>query len=210
MDQSAEPTSSDNSSSPYDFIMNDGQKPGKKSGKSLPNLPKPIAITLATLFGLLILVVFYALIFGGKTTGTDQMIGVIGKANEIARVSTEVGQASHDPLTQNLAATTATALNSDSIRLSIYLKSHHTKIDAATLKTYTNKNTDAEIQVALQNNSLPAYYISYLKTSLPGYASSAKQVYTSASVTSKPILADAFNNAAVILISPPVNASSPS
>jgi hypothetical protein len=209
MQQDSQSAPASQPSSPYDFIMKDEQqKSGKKSALPMPNLPKPVAVILAAIVALIIIIVFYSLIFGGKTSGTNQMVGVIGRANEIARISAEVSQASHDPLTQNLAATTQTALSSDSARLSTYLKSRKVKVDPARLKLYIHKTTDAEVQVALQNNNLSAYYISYLRTNLPDYANAIKPVYSNASVRSKPILSDAFNNAKVILTSPPVNAGS--
>ncbi|HEX2558266.1 MAG TPA: hypothetical protein VHK86_08075 [Nitrososphaera sp.] len=192
--------------SPFDFITKD-QQPQKKPVFALPNMPRPALFALYAIVGLIILIIVYALIFGGKTSGADKMAGIVGRAGEIARVSDEVVQASQDPATQNLASTTETALKSDSARLSAYLSSHHVKISQKQLALYTNKNTDAQVQTAVQNNNLGRFYVDYLKTSLPGYANAIKQVFPSASASSKTILNDAFNNAQVILSSPQVKSS---
>lgn len=184
----------------YEFIFKDEQKkPAAKFRLPLPNLPKPILLILGGLVGLMIIIIFYSLIFGGRTSNTEQIVGVIGRAEEIARVSDTVGRASQDSAIKNLAATTQAAMASDSATLTNYLKNAKVKVDTKKLKAYANAATDTEIQTAQQNNNLSAYYISYLKTSLTDYANTISQLYKNASVRSKPMLQDAFNNAKTIL-----------
>ena len=198
MQQDSQPASQ------YDFIMNPDQKATKKPGRAMPNLPKPALMILAAAVALIILILLYSLVFGGKTAGTDQMVGVVGRASEISRISEIVAQSAPDTQTKNLATTTQVAMDSDSSRLTAYLRGRNIKIEAAKLNAYKNKKTDTEIQTASQNNSLAAYYTNYLKSSLGAYAQAIQSVYKDASNKARPILNDAFNNAEVILTSPQV------
>ena len=204
MQQDSQPASD------YDFIMKPEQKQAKKSGFSMPNLPKPALIILGAAILLIVLILFYALLFGNKTSGSDEIAGVIGRANEISRISDLVAQSAQDTQTKNLAATTEAAMASDSARLSSYLAGRKVKVDAAKLKTYVNKNTDTQLQTAQQNNGLPAFYTSYLKTNLSAYANAVATAFKDSGPIGKGILNDAFNNAAVLLKSPQVAGASSS
>jgi hypothetical protein len=86
MQQDSQPASQ------YDFILKSDQQPGKKRSLPMPDLPKPALIILGATVVLIIIALFYSLLFGGKASGTDQMIGILGRANEIARVSGIVAQ----------------------------------------------------------------------------------------------------------------------
>ena len=195
----------------YDFILKDPQAP--KRGFNLPlfpNLPGPAKIILASVLGLFVVVILYSVIFGGKATNAQQMTDAMGRAQEINRVSKLVAQQSNDPDTQGLAATTQIAMASEQFQLNSYLKSHKIKTSPKQLTKYLNKNTDAQLQSAAQNNNIPAVYASYLKKNLGLYQAILLSANKGASKTVSAILRDAFNSTKTLLASPQVAGASSS
>jgi hypothetical protein len=93
--------------------------------------------------------------------------------------------------------------------LSTYIKGNKAKIEPTQLRLYVNKTSDAQIQTASQNNSLPTFYKSYLKDSLTAYANAIGATYKGAGPRAKVVLNDAFNNATTILSSAQVASTNP-
>ena len=197
------PVSSPSPNPQYDFILRDPQQPKRRFGlPGMSGLPKPM-IVLVALAGLLLVSIIYAVIFGGsKTSNSQQLVAVAGRAQEIARISTLVQQQSLDPNTQYLAATAQTALSSEQYQLTSYLGKHGAKVSTAQLLVYKNASTDTQLQTAKQNNALESSYASYLKTSLATYQTALKAATAGTSKTTLAILNDASTSTQVILAAP--------
>lgn len=188
----------------YDFILKNGENRPKKLGLKLPfsNLPKPILIGLAAVFGFFLIIILLSLL-GGRGSGTsDKYLRVMARAQEIARVSDLVSAKSASSDTKSLAITVSTSLNSEQNQLGAYLKSAHLKYSSKSLAIYLNKNTDASLNAAAQNNSLDQTYFGYLKTQLSAYQSSIRTAYQSAGQAAKPILYSFLASVQTIMASP--------
>ncbi len=186
----------------FDFMMKDQPKPPGRFGSLLPSIPRPAKIALAALGGLFVLVIFYALFFGGKTTNTDQLTSVMASAQEISRVSILAQQQAKDANTKDLATTTAAVLSSQEQQLRSYLKTRKVKVDSKKLAAKLNKNTDKQLAAALQNNNYDQTYFSYLKTSLTNYQSALGVANKAASLKVQVILKADYDSVAVLLTAP--------
>ena len=196
------PVSSPSPNPQYDFILRDPQQPKRKFG--LPNMPKPM-LFLVALVGLLFVIIIFAVVFGGsKTSNSQQLVAVAGRAQEIARISTLVQQQSTDPNTQYLAATAQIALSSEQYQLTSYLGKHGAKVSPAQLLVYKNAGTDTQLQTAKQNNALEKTYASYLKNALTTYQTDIKAAATGSSKTTLAILTDANTSSQVLLAAPEI------
>lgn len=191
----------------YDFIYKDQPQP--KRGLSLPGsgLPKSVRIILGATLGLFLIIILYVVLFGNKTASSDQLVGVIGRAQEIARVSEMVQQQSKDQNTINLAATTGIALSSDKSQLSSYLIKHHQKVSANQLITYKNSNIDTQLQAASQNNSLDTFYSAYLKKQLDAYHATLASAYSTTGPNGKSILKTSNDSVETLLNTAQLKAS---
>jgi len=153
----------------FDFMMKQQPKPPGRFGSLLSGIPRPAKIALAGLGALLVLVILYALFFGGKTTNVEQLIAVAARAQEIARVSVLAQTASQNADTKGLATTTSEVLVSQEQELKSYLKISGIRIDTKKLAAKLDKNTDAALTAAQQNNNYDQAYFNYLKTNLATY-----------------------------------------
>jgi hypothetical protein len=186
----------------YDFIMNSGQQPKKGW---LPNLglPRPVQYGLAAVLVLIVLIISWALLFGGKSGSTQEIISLMARAQEISRVSTLAGQQTQDSNTKALAATVNSALGSQETQLKNYLSIAGQKIDSKLLAADQNSAIDTQLQSAVQNNNLESTYINYLSDNLTAYKSSITSEFTKTSSSQlKAILSDAYDSVQTILSSP--------
>ncbi|OVE78871.1 hypothetical protein BVY00_01680 [bacterium G20] len=172
----------------FDFMLKDQPKPPGRFGTLLSDVPKPAKILLLVVGALFIIVILYALFFGGKKTNTDQLTSVMASAQEISRVSSMAQLQAKDTTTKDLAATTATVLSSQKQELRSYLISKKVKVDTKKLAARLNKSTDAKLATALQNNNYDQTYFSYLKTSLINYQASLNAANKGASLKIQAIL----------------------
>lgn len=186
----------------FDFMMKDQPKPPGRLNGLFVSLPKPAKIALAALGGLFVLVILYALFFGGKTTNTDQLTAVAAKAQEIARVSTLAQTGSQNADTQGLAATTGEVLASQEQQLKSYLETNKAKVDSRKLAARLDKNTDAALNAALQNNNYDQTYFDYLKTNLSAYQSDLTAAYKGAGKNAQAILSAAYASVQTLLSAP--------
>lgn len=194
----------------YDFIYkNQQQGPKKKFG--LPSFAlnmRPAFLVLFGLIGVIFLVVLYSLFFGGKGGNTQELVNIMARGQEIARVSSYVVQQSPDAESQELAMTTSSSLASDQSQLLAYLKTQREKVSRKSLAAFLNKQTDAKLVSAAQTNSLSEFYYAYLKDQLGRYQSSLKTAFANTPQKGKPILQDAYASAGTILSSPQVSSVS--
>jgi len=188
----------------YDFIFKDGQKP--KKGLSLPsmNLPKPVAITLAIVVGLVVLIIASSLLFGSKGSKYQDLTDLMNRQQEIIRVTAVALPSLSDPAAKALAATTTATMTSEQSQMTTYLKARGTKVDPKTLTKYLNKNTDSQLQVATQNNTVNTAYEAYLKSSFAVYRSSLNTAYKTAPASAKSILSSAYSSVGTLLSDPPL------
>ena len=194
----------------YDFILKDKPKPKKSFVPNLTNLPRSIRLAIAIVLGFIVIVILFVLVFGSRAAGNDKLIKIVAQAQEIVRVDTVAAQQnkSSSPATLNLISTSSAILSSQQTELTQYLKNNSTKISKAKLNSYLNKNTDAQIKSASQNNNLDKVYLSYLKNRLSSYQAALQVAYKSAGKGDKVILSRDFDSIQTLLKSPQLASSS--
>ncbi len=183
-------------------MMKDQPKAPGRFGSLLSGVPKPAKIVLVAIVSLLLLVILYSLFLGGKTTNADQLVGMAAKAQEIARVSTLVQQQSTSTDTKGLASTTSETLSSQQKQLVIYLKSQGVKASAKKLAARLDKNTDAQLLAAQQNNNYDQTYFKYLKTNLAAYQNDINTVQKGVSKKAQAILSTTNASVQTLLSAP--------
>ena len=186
----------------FDFMMKEQPKPPGRFSGLFASLPKPAKIALAILGILFVLVILYALFFGGKTTNTDQLTSVMANAQEISRVSTLAQQQAKDANTKDLATTTAAVLSSQEQELRSYLKTNNVKVDTKKLAAKLDKNTDKQLTAALQNNNYEQTYFNYLKTNLTAYQNDINTVQKGVGEEAQAILNVAYASVQTLLSAP--------
>lgn len=182
--------------------MKDQPKPPGRLGGMFTWMPKPAKIILLAVAILLVFIIVYLVLFGGKTTNSDQLISIMARAQEISRVSLLVQQQAKTADTKDLASTTETVLNSQSKELGSFLSKARVKVDPKRLVARLDKTTDTALEKALQNNSHDQTYYSYLKTNLGTYQSELQGAYASAGQQLQPILSSDFESIQTILTAP--------
>ncbi|MEK7561671.1 MAG: hypothetical protein AAB541_02310 [Patescibacteria group bacterium] len=183
-------------------MMKEQPKPPGRFSSLLSGIPKPAKIILGAVVGLFLLVMLYSLFFGGKTTNVDQLTAVAARAQEIARVSALAQTESQNADTQGLAATTVEVLASQEQQLTSYLKTSGVKVDAKILVSKLDKNTDAALTAALQNNNYDQAYFDYLKTNLTAYRNDLNLVYKGAGKKAQDIVSTAYSSVQILLSAP--------
>jgi len=184
----------------YDFIFNDKAAPKKSK---LPTGLNSIVLIAGTLIVIMILVLILSAVFGSKSSlDKASLTDVIGKAQEINRISSAQQPNLKDPNVSGLAATAAVASDSDQATLSNYLTSHKVGIDKKKLALYAtnDKSIDNQLTAAQQGDTLDQAYSSYLKTALSSYAEALKTAYAAnQSINIKNILQQAYNSTETLL-----------
>jgi hypothetical protein len=183
----------------FDFMLKN-QQPAKK-GLPLPNLPKPIKMILAAIFGIFILIVVFSMFSGRKSSGSQPLVDVLGRGQETLRITqlTQQQLPLGDPQTQALAATIYTSLSSEQAQLSSYMKKNHYKYSKAQLAAFSDKTTDTTLQTAAQNNNLDNAYVNYLKIALVNYKNDIQTAYQNVGPNGKIILQQAFDSTNTLL-----------
>ena len=179
--------------------MKEQPKPPGRFGSLLSGVPRPAKIAALVVVGLFFLVIIYSVFFAKKTSNSDQMVVVAGRAQEIARVSELVIRNSKDNDGLSLATTMDEAMTSQEVQLRSYLAKQKVKLDPKLLLTYVNKSTDASLAEAQQNNAYEQAYYSYLKDSLTRYQTSLNTAYSAAGPKGKALLSDANESVKTIL-----------
>src|SRR5574337_1080942 len=172
-------TSTSPESSPQDFNFMMGQKPqpaGQGPAGKLANLGLPAKI-IAALIVIFIIVIVVAMVFSSGGGPTKQVVDLMAQSQEISRVSQLEDQNFQDPNTKGLSATTQAAMASQQAQFSAFLASNRVKYGPKDLALRTNKNTDAQLQAAAQNNNLDSAYAQYLKDALITYQNSLSSAY---------------------------------
>ena len=189
-----------NTPTKFDFMLKQQPKP-QKSKFSLPS-NKPVKILLIA-GAVLVVAILMASIFGGGGNDSKKVIDLIAQSQEVIRISQLEDQQFKDANTKNLSATTQMTLESQQTAFAAYLKKNKVKYGPKDLAIRTNKTTDAQLQIADQNNNLEDAYALYLSNTLTTYQNSMNTLYKSTKSTSlKTALQSAFSSVGVLLRSP--------
>jgi hypothetical protein len=184
----------------YEFILND--RPQVKTSK-FSSLPKGIALGVGGLIAIMVIILIYGLFFSGNTSvNSTGMLDMVGKSQEISRISAGQQALLKDPNIAALAATTAAITASDQSQATKYLTSHKVKVDKKKLAVYqtNDKTIDDQLAQAASNNNLDTAYMNYLKTALTNYTASLKTTYAAtSSETARAILQTSFNSSQTLL-----------
>jgi hypothetical protein len=194
----------------YDFILKDKPKPKKSLVPNLTNLPRSIRLAIAIILGSVVIVILFLSVFGNRAAGSDKLVKIVAQAQEIVRVDTVAAkQAKSSNLTTlNLVSTSSVILASQQTELTQYLKKNNIKISKAKLNSYLNKNTDAQLKSASQNNNFDEAYLSYLKKQLSSYQATLQIAYKGTGKNGKVILSKDFDSIKTLLKSPQLVSSS--
>ena len=191
----------------FDFILKNTPKPPRKFS-FLPKLSKPVSVGLVLV--LVIIILFAASYFAGRGDATvrKNLVELMGRSQEITRVSKQFNLRLSDPEAKSLAATTETTLTSTQSRISSYMKRNKIKFSTKDLGIYVNKKSDAELNTAIQNNELDSAYLLYVSNSLKNYQSALQKVAKQTkSQRQLEIMNDAFESNNVILSSSAIKAA---
>jgi hypothetical protein len=189
----------------YDFIFNEGTK---QTGRKLPKLSGPL-LWIAIAVVLIVVIIIFGTLLGGKKAKTTGLTDVLGKAQEITRVNALEQAQLNDAVAVGLMTTSQSVLTSDQVQLKKYMTDHKIKVDPKKLATYQNKDTDTQLTAAAQNNNLPVAYISYLRRALTDYANTLSTAYSGTSDQgTKTILKAAYDSSQTLLASPVLKAGS--
>lgn len=186
----------------FEFMLKDQPKPPGRLANFLAWMPRPAKITLLAVIVLFMLVIFYSLFFGGKTTNSEQLTAIMARAQEIARVSLLSQQQSTNANTKDLATTVEISLSSQEKQLQTYLLEQKVKVDTKKLAARLNKDTDKQLATALQNNSYDQTYFSYLKTNLTSYQDALNTAYKDGGKNAQTILNSAYQSTQTLLTAP--------
>ncbi len=193
---------SNNSPNPnYDFILKDA--PAQK--RSLIPTKNPILMIAGALIILMLLIIAYGVVVGGGKVNSTGLIDILGRSQEISRITQAQQPNLKDPPTVALAATTQVSANSQQAQVSKYLASHKVKIDKKKLAVYAanDKSVEAQFATAAQTNNLDGAYVAYLKGALTNYSNSLKSAYSaSKSADAKAILQNSYDSTQTLLSTP--------
>ncbi len=186
----------------FDFMMKDQPKPPSRLGSLLASVPKPAKVILLIIGAFFVIVILYSLLFGAKTTNSDQLVAAAARAQEIARVSTLAKTGSKNADTDALAATTAATASSQEQQIKSYLKTNKVSVSAKKLGVDLDKTTDTSLATALQNNNYDQTYFSYLKTSLVTYQNDLTAAYKGAGKNAQTLLNTSYASIQILLLAP--------
>jgi len=188
----------------FDFMLKNNPQP--KRGLSFPVMSRPVRIAVFAVAAILLLIIISSLLSGRKSGGTQSIASVVAREQEILRVTqlVQTQQTLRDPGTTALASTITSTMSSQQAQLTAYLATNHTKLGKLQLAADTDKNVDAQMQDASQNNQLDDAYKNYLEQALPKYQTELQSAYKSAGPNGKELLKDAFDSTATLLANAPL------
>ncbi len=161
MDTQNNPVPAGSGQNPYSFIFGDGKNGKRRFG--LPNIPGRLKIALG---GLVLLVLVIAVFSRSGGSNTSSLIDIAARDHEMLRITTLASTSLHDPQVQNLNSTATSIFTTE---LQQMANSLGIKTNDSRLGKYLNKNTDAQLATAGQNNNYDSAYLTWLKQSLTAY-----------------------------------------
>ncbi len=162
---------------PYDFITN----PGPAAKKSwIPSGNSTGQRLLIVSVGLLIIVIIFAIVaslIGGAGQGDKQvLLSAALQQQELIRVAGVAEEKTRGNSAKDLATTVKMTLQSDQSELQAIVKKS-VKLDAKTLATSRNAETDKLLTAAEQTNRFDEFYTQYTKEELTKYQSTLKKMH---------------------------------
>ncbi len=184
---------------PYDFILNQGQKPKRSLGGSSKQVR--IIMVAVGFFALLvgILVVFSIISSAGKGS-TDNLVKLAQQQTEIARVAAIGVEKGGSSDTKNLAITTQLSLKTSAANTIALLSKQGHKVKEQTLALAQNSQTDTQLDSAAASNTFDETFTKLIKAQLASYRTTLQNDFNATSKTSeRQLLQDSFNSVVIIL-----------
>ena len=192
-----------NSSSPnpqYDFIFGEGQNQKPGFSPKLTSVPKRYLIAGAA--AIIVILILVLALFTGGSGNSEPWVNAIGRAGEIARVSSTVAKQTNDINTQALASTTEASLTSERQEIIAYVKQAGIELNAKEIEQYENSQTDKDLQAAAQENRFEEAYSAYLKNNLASYAAALKAAKAEAGPRGSAVIDEALASVEILLTAP--------
>lgn len=192
----------------YDFITDSSPGGLKKVKNPLPfgggggkNAKMKLVLIAG---GALALVLLGALVFSFLANrGPDnkqQLLKVAQQQNELIRISDLAIKEARGTQARNLAMTTKLSLRSDQSSLTSALKAQKVKVGSKELKAGQNKETDAKMTEAMQNNRFDEVYLEFIQEALVNYQKDLNTAYkTTESAKLKETIKIQYQNASIII-----------
>lgn len=198
------PSSQEQPTANYDFILSGGQKPrGRLSLPGGSSRTGRIIIFGAGLVLLLVIsIMFFSLLSSSSRANTDKLISITQQQQEIIRVSTIGIEKARSSATRNLAVTTELSMVSAQKKMLDLLKKRGHKVGLKQLALKQKASTTSALEEAALNNSFDETFTKLINDELTEYRTSVRATYnTSSSKTEKALLDEAFQGAGTLLAS---------
>lgn len=182
----------------YDFITNPA-KPAKRSLIPLPGSggskkQKILFFVIASLALVTILVLVFSIFFGGKSSGTDKLVNIVQKQNELIRIADIGEKKAQGEETKNLAVNIKLSVTSQQNDLIDYLKKNGKKVSTKELSIGKNTETDSALDKAESNGRFDEAFTSLISEQISDYMSSLQDTYSSISgKNAKQLISDDYN-----------------
>lgn len=182
----------------YDFITNP-VKPAKRSLIPLPGSggskkQKILFFVIASLVLVTILVLVFSIFFGGKSSGTDKLVNIVQKQNELIRIADIGEKKAQGEETKNLAVNIKLSVTSQQNDLIDYLKKNGKKVSTKELSIGKNTETDSALDKAESNGRFDEAFTSLISEQISDYMSSLQDTYSSISgKNAKQLISDDYN-----------------
>lgn len=182
---------------PYDFILNDSNKPKRNwSTNSLKQRIFVVAIVGSLV--LIAIIVVMSFVSNGNSAGARQLIDIAQQQNEIIRVAKVGLEKAGSTDTINLAATTELSVQSSQADILAILKKSGHKIGSDKLTIYQKSQTDQQLDDAASAGTFDVTFAKILQDSLASYRSALQNAYASESFNNRQLLQNSFNSATAI------------
>ncbi len=183
----------------FDFITNPVQP--KRPGLFSPGGSKERKLMLIAggLGVLTVVILLFAVLFGGNGSDADKLIVLAQKQQEIIRVAGLSDSKNSTNETQNFAQTSLLTVSSQQQGLIAQIKKTK-KVSTATLGRAKNTKTDDTLNAAKSNGRFDDIFVETLKSELAKYQESVKSTYDSISdSTSKELLNNDYDDISLLL-----------
>lgn len=163
---------------PYDFILNEPEKPKKSLvPKAQSKKQRTIFVIIAALGLLTLLIIAISLISGIGTRGITNMRELTKEQQEIIRVA-EIGEKESNNLDlQSIATSTKLSVSSSQTDVITYLADQDIEIKSKDLSENADATTDARLEKARQNGIFDEEYASILVTLLNEYVNNLSRYF---------------------------------
>jgi hypothetical protein len=153
----------------YDFITNPKQ-PKKRRFSLLPSTTSRILVTfLISAVILTVVIIGYLLLTGGGRQNNSQMIGVIQKQTELARVAEIGNRKAGSQQAKNLAQSTAVVMTTQKQTFNALLKKNKIKVSTKEAAGGQDKKTDQQLSVAESNGRFDDAFMQVIRDGLSDY-----------------------------------------